>query len=83
MLHKTRSLIPILSPLTTKDYTVYNTHYFVCSLKNTNADKLFRASFDIENSLIVNFPVTETINITIDKLFVEDNSNVIELAKKS
>ena len=41
------------------------------------------ASFDIENSLIVNFPVTETINITIDKLFVEDNSNVIELAKKS
>ena len=40
------------------------------------------ASFDIEN-LFTNIPVSETINIIIDKLFIDDNSNVIGLAKKS
>ena len=39
------------------------------------------ASFDIEN-LFTNIPVSETINIIIDKLFIDDNSNIIGLTKK-
>ena len=79
-----RSLVHILSPLATNDYTVDSTHHsFVSSLKNvSNADKLFMASFDIEN-LFSNIQVSETINIISDKLFFDDNLNVVGLAKKS
>ena len=40
------------------------------------------ANFDIENLFTYN-PVSETINIIIDILFSDNNSNVIGLAKKS
>ena len=80
-----RSLTPILSPLATNDYTVDSTHSFVSSFENiSNADKMLMAPFDIEN-LLTNMQVSETILICIiiDKLFIDDNLNVIELAKKS
>ena len=40
------------------------------------------AYLDIEN-LFNYIPVSETINIIIDKLFIDDNPNVFGLAKKS
>ena len=39
------------------------------------------ASFDIEN-LFTNIPESDTINIIINKLLIDDNSNVVELANK-
>ena len=39
------------------------------------------ASFDTEN-LFTNIPESDTINININKLLIDDNSNVIELANK-
>ena len=79
-----RSLLPLLSPqLLLNDYTVDSTHSFVSSLKNiSNADKLFMSSFDIEN-LFINIPVSETINIIVHLLFIDNNSNIIGLTKKS
>ena len=39
------------------------------------------SSFDIEN-LFINIPVSETINIIVH-LFIDNNSNIIGLTKKS
>ena len=58
-------LVPILSPLTTNEYTVDNSSKFVDEITRIpDADKLYMASFDVE-SLFTNIPLmskTETEN---------------------
>ena len=67
-------LVPILSPLTTNEFTVENSSKFVQDItKINNAHELFMTSFDVEN-LFTNIPLQETIDICIEKLFNSTNS---------
>ena len=62
-------LVPILTPLTTNEYTIQNSAEFTSKLSEIqNADNLYMASFDIEN-LFTNIPLAETINICIQRLY--------------
>ena len=66
-------LVPLLSPLTSNQYTLQNSKLFAEQIQLTpNADKLFMASFDIE-SLFTNIPLSETINIILQKFFPSPN----------
>ena len=64
-----KSLVPVLAPLTTNQYTVNNSYEFADRIsKVPNADQLVMASFDIE-SLFTNVLLRETIYICLDNLF--------------
>ena len=73
-------LVPILKPLTTKDFTLKDTFEFSRDILNQNPN-LFMASLDVD-SLFTNIPLDETINIIIDKLFSE-NETVYNFNKDS
>jgi hypothetical protein len=60
-------LVPILSPLTTNEYTVKNSFEYSSFICNKNSSK-FLVSYDVE-SLFTNIPIHETINIILNKLF--------------
>ena len=62
-----KSLVPILSPLTSNDYTVKNAFSFVEEIANFDSS-LFMASLDFK-SLFTNFPSTETISNCIEDLY--------------
>ena len=62
-------LVPILSHLTTNEYTVKNSFEFSENIINVNnSSKYIMSSFDIV-SLFTNIPLEETINICLNKLF--------------
>ena len=72
-------LVPILNCLTTNQFTVDNTFFFVDRLKDfTDVQHLTMASFDVEN-LFTNIPLTETIEICLNSLFKDANDLVIGL----
>ena len=74
-------LVPILTPLTTNQYTIDNSYSFVKDiLKVDNANNFFMASFDIEN-LFTNIPLHETIEICLNHLFPSPQSTVIGLER--
>jgi len=76
-------IVSILSPYTTNEYSVQNSTSFVSDLKqfNGNSDKLYMASFDVEN-LYTNIPLRETIDIIVNMLFIDNDSTFLGLTKK-
>ena len=74
-------LLPVLSPLTTNEFTVDNSCKFSERVTNIhNANNLFMTSFDVE-SLFTNVPLHETIDICPNSLFTCPASVVLGLAK--
>ena len=74
-------LVPILAPITINEYTSENSYTFCKSLHSiTNPANSYMASFDIEN-LFTNIPLKETIDICINKLFVESDTTILGLNK--
>ena len=63
-------LVPILSNLTSNQYTLTNSSSFVPEILNQNSHS-FMFSFDVQ-SLFTNVPLYETIDIIINKLFPTD-----------
>ena len=65
-------LVPLLEPFTKNRYTIVNSQQFkekiVCQDSN-----LFMVSLDVE-SLFTNIPVEETIDIILDKIFIEPDT---------
>ena len=67
--HICKFLVPILSPLTTNEYTIENSSAFASFIQSVpNANQLYMTSFDVEN-LFTNIPLSETIQICLDQLF--------------
>lgn len=59
-------LVPILSPLTSNEYTIKNSSSFIKDIHNINfKSNYYLASFDIK-SLFTNIPLIETIDICVD-----------------
>ena len=88
-----KHLVPLLSDLTTNQYTVRNSEEFAQKIISTrHADEFFMASFDIE-SLFTNIPIQETIEICVNILFSNSSTvfgftksifkNFLELAVKN
>ena len=74
-------LVPILSPLTTNQYTVSNSFEFSKKISEIkNSEKYHMASFDIEN-LFTSIPLEETIKICLLKLF-QQNGSVMGFTKE-
>ena len=63
-------LVPILSNLTSNQYTLSNSASFVPDILNQNS-RTCMFSFDVQ-SLFTNVPLSETIDIIINKLFPTD-----------
>ena len=61
-------LVPLLTPITTNDYTVKDSFSFAKEVINFDSS-LHMSSLDIE-SLFTNIPLEETINICTDSLFI-------------
>src|SRR5215469_16071177 len=65
----TESLIPLVTPYSSNQFTISNSYNFKDWLLNVNnAHKLFMASFDI-TSLYTNIPSIDAIDILIDRIF--------------
>ena len=74
-------LVPILSPLTTNQYTVENSYKFVEEIQDHgDSSDLFMASFDVEN-LFTNIPLQETIQIICQQLFISATCSVMGLTR--
>ena len=71
-------MVPILSSITTNEYTIKDSFSFAKELCNTPAKDSFIASFDVK-SLFTNIPLNETIDIILYELFdnPENVSNIV------
>ena len=65
-------LVPLLSNLTTNQYSVKNSYEFTDIITQINS-KHYLVSYDIE-SLFTNIPIDETINIILNHLFPASDS---------
>lgn len=74
-------LVPILSSLTTNQYTLLNSSEFVPQVRQRNSSS-FMVSFDVA-SLFTNVPLNETIELILSKLFCTDDALVEGLDKSS
>ena len=72
-------LVPILSSLTSNNYTVVDSFSFSEEVPSFD-DSLFMASLDVE-SLFTNIPLSETIDICIESLF-ENTDQIKGLTKE-
>ena len=62
-------LVPILSPLTTNEYTLNDSFHFINCLRGLDInDGCVMASFDVK-SLFTQIPLDETIDICLEELF--------------
>ena len=74
-------LVPILNPFTNSANTVSNSFCFAKDIiEIDNANNFVMASFDIE-SLFTNIPLSETIDICLERLFTTPTTTVIGLSK--
>ena len=74
-------LVPLLSHLTMNEHTVENSYSFSKDIVSMQgSDNLVMASFDVEN-LFTNVPVSETIDIILSKLFLDQNTNFLAMSK--
>ena len=65
-------ILPMISQLAINQYTVKNSYDFTESINQVNnADKVFMCSLDI-TSLYTNIPVNETIEIILNRLFINE-----------
>ena len=62
-----KHLVPILEPITTNQSTIKNSFKFAKEVIEQDSG-LFMASLDVE-SLFINIPLEEAINISCDSLF--------------
>ena len=75
-------LVPIISPITTNNFTIKDSFSFAKEISNFPADGLFMSSFDVK-SLFTNIPLKETINIILYEFFDNpENDSYIVLDKK-
>ena len=74
-------LVPLLNNLSTNQYTLSNSSQFVPQILVQNPDN-FMVSFDV-CSLFTNVPLSETIDIILNKLFASDDSFYQEFDKGS
>jgi len=75
-------LVPILSDLTTNQYTVDNSYTFVDQVRKMHgAESYFMVSLDVE-SLFTNVPLMETISICLESLFSNNIKHVLGLTRK-
>ena len=65
-------LVPLLSDLASNQYTLNNSASFIPDILSQDS-RLFMVSFDVQ-SLFTNVPLTETIDIIINRLFPSDTS---------
>lgn len=65
-------IIPIVSPLTTNNYTVKDSFSFAKEICELNLNHCTMASFDIK-SLFTNIPLNETISICTEQLFTDSD----------
>ena len=65
-------LVPILKPPTTNDQTLKDRFEFSRGILHQNPN-LFMKNLDVD-SLFINIPLDETINITIEKLFSQNET---------
>ena len=65
-------LVPLLSDLTSNQYTLNNSSSFIPQILHQNPFS-FMVSFDVQ-SLFTNVPLSETIDIIINKLFPQDDT---------
>ena len=65
-------LVPLLEPLTKKDYHLLNSCHFKGAILPQDSD-LVMPSLDVV-SLFTNVPVEETIEIIINKIYTEPNA---------
>ena len=75
-------IVSLLSELPKNEYSVKNSSSFVSELLSNNfqADNLYMTSYDVEN-LYTNVPLRETINIIVNKIFINADSSFIGLSK--
>ena len=75
-------LIPLIDHLSSNSYTIRNAYDFVNQIKNLNIDQeTYMVSFDI-SSLYTNVPVSETLEIIINKLFIGVDAMYLGYSKK-
>ena len=67
-------LIPILEPLTKNEFVTKDSFTFSEDIRKQNVNH-FMASFDVD-SLFTNIPLNETINICVEKLYIDKNMTV-------
>ena len=72
-------LIPLLEPLTKNDYVTTDSFTFSDDVKKQNAN-LFMTSYDVD-SLFTNIPLSETIDICVNKLYTRRQTLVKGLNK--
>ena len=65
-----KHLVPILGPITTSKSTIKNSFEFAKEVIEQDSG-LYMASLDVE-SLFINIPLEETINISCDSLFINE-----------
>src|SRR5215469_2494160 len=75
-----KTFIPILTPLTTNQYSISNSYSLSHTLNNTHFHRSHLTSFDIQN-LFTNIPIQETINIIVNSLFTTPTTIIHELNK--
>lgn len=73
-------LVPVLSPITTNQYTVKDSFSFAKELCKLNVGACHLASFDV-TSLFTNIPLNETVNICTDNLF-KDQDTILGFSKE-
>ena len=73
-------LVPILSPLTVNSHTVSNSYSFVKDIAGiSDASNCCMVSYDTESLFTI--PLSETIEISLNKLFVDATTTVIGLSR--
>ena len=76
-------IVSLPSKFNKNEYSVKNSSSFVSELllsNNFQADNLYMTSYDVEN-LYTNVPLRETINIIVNKIFINSESSFIGLSK--
>ena len=73
-------LVPLLNEIATNNHTLSKSSFFTQEILNQNPQS-FMVSFDVE-SLFTNVPLSETIDIIINKLFPTQNSTFHSFNKK-
>ena len=75
-----KAFIPILTPLTTNQYSITNSYSLSHTLINTHFQQSTLTSFDIQN-LFTNIPINETVDIIVNSLFTTPSITIHDLNK--
>ena len=73
-------LVPLLAPITLSEFCVKDSFSFAKELADLSFTDCTMASFDVK-SLFTNIPLTETIEISVNNLYTNDNDIISGLNK--